>query len=86
MLPLSLPGILAGPILTYAACVTAFVTRSLIGGLRLIYMPIMIYQQAMNLQNWPFAAAVSVIFMASVLLVITVLIALSRSRAMRLYG
>ncbi|OYX89656.1 MAG: ABC transporter permease [Azorhizobium sp. 32-67-21] len=85
-LPLSLPGIIAGTILTYTACVTAFVTQSLIGGSRLLYMPMMIFQQAMDLQNWPFAAAVSVIFMASVLLIVALLIALSRSRAARPYG
>jgi putative spermidine/putrescine transport system permease protein len=86
VLPLSLPGILAGSILTYSACVTAFVTQSLIGGSRLLYMPMMIFQQALDLQNWPFAAAVSVIFMVSVLLVISLLMALSRSRAMQIYG
>lgn len=85
-LPLSLPGIIAGTILTYTACVTAFVTQSLIGGSRLLYMPMMIFQQAMDLQNWPFAAAVSVIFMVSVLLIVAMLVALSRSRAARLYG
>lgn len=85
-LPLSLPGIIAGTILTYTACVTAFVTQSLIGGSRLLYMPALIFQQAMDLQNWPFAAAVSVIFTASVLLVVAALITLSRSRAARLYG
>ncbi|MBP2148765.1 ABC transporter permease [Xanthobacter flavus] len=85
-LPLSLPGIIAGTILTYTASVTAFVTQSLIGGSRLLYMPMMIFQQAMDLQNWPFAAAVSVIFMISVLLIVAMLVALSRSRAARLYG
>lgn len=85
-LPLSLPGIIAGTILTYTACVTAFVTQSLIGGSRLLFMPMMIFQQAMDLQNWPFAAAVSVIFMISVLLIVAMLVALSRSRAARLYG
>jgi len=80
-LPLSVPGIVAGTILTYAACVTAFVTQSLIGGSRLLYMPMMIYQQALDLQNWPFAAAISVIFMVSVLLVIASLVAVSRTRA-----
>ena len=49
VLPLSLPGILAGTILTYSACVTAFVTQSLIGGSRLLYMPMMIFQQALDL-------------------------------------
>lgn len=85
-LPLSMPGIIAGTILTYTACVSAFVTQSLIGGSRLLYMPMMIFQQAMDLQNWPFAAAISVLFMISVLLIVGLLVALSRSRAARLYG
>ena len=70
-LPLSMPGVIAGCILTYSACVTAFVTQTLIGGARLIYMPLHIYQQAIGANNWPFAAAISVIFTFAVLLVIT---------------
>lgn len=85
-LPLSLPGIIAGTILTYTACITAFVTQSLIGGSRLLYMPTLIFQQAMDLQNWPFASAVSVLFMISVLLIVGTLVALSRSRAAQIYG
>jgi putative spermidine/putrescine transport system permease protein len=85
-LPLSLPGILAGSILVYAACVTAFVTHTLIGGVRLLYMPLFIFQQAMDLQNWPFAAAISVMFMISVLLVIALLVTLSRSSRSQIYG
>ncbi len=50
-LPLSLPGVIAGCILTYAACITAFVTQTLIGGARLIYMPLNIYQQAVGANN-----------------------------------
>lgn len=68
--PLSLPGVIAGCILTYAACVTAFITQTLIGGARLIYMPLHIYQQAVGANNWPFAAAISVIFTVAVLLVV----------------
>src|SRR5258707_11549710 len=44
--PLSLPGVIAGCILTYAACVTAFVTQTLIGGPRLIFLPVDIHQHA----------------------------------------
>jgi putative spermidine/putrescine transport system permease protein len=69
-LPLSLPGVIAGSILTYAACVTAFVTQTLIGGARLIYMPLHIYSQAVGANNWPFAAAISVVFMLAVLVVV----------------
>ena len=72
-LPLALPGILAGCILTYAAAVTAFVTQTLIGGARLIYMPLHIYQNAVGANDWPFAAAISVIFMVAVLAIVAML-------------
>jgi putative spermidine/putrescine transport system permease protein len=77
-LPLSLPGVIAGCILTYSASVTAFVTQTLIGGARLVYMPLHIYQQAIGANNWPFAAAISVIFMAAVLCVVGLLNMLTR--------
>ena len=78
-LPLSLPGIIAGCILTYSASITAFVTQSLIGGARLIYMPLNIYQQAVGANNWPFAAALSIIFLIAVIAVVAVLTVLSRA-------
>jgi putative spermidine/putrescine transport system permease protein len=77
-LPLSLPGVIAGCILTYSASVTAFVTQTLIGGARLVYMPLHIYQQAIGANNWPFAAAISVIFMGAVLCVVALLNMLTR--------
>jgi putative spermidine/putrescine transport system permease protein len=77
-LPLSLPGVIAGCILTYSASVTAFVTQTLIGGARLVYMPLHIYQQAVGANNWPFAAAISVIFMFAVLIVVFLLNLLMR--------
>src|SRR5215467_7930783 len=77
-LPLSLRGVIAGCILTYSASVTAFVTQTLIGGARLVYMPLHIYQQAIGANNWPFAAAISVIFMCAVLAVVYLLNLLTR--------
>ena len=79
ILPLSVPGMIAGCILVYAACVTAFVTQTLIGGARNIYMPLFIFQESMDLQNWPFAAALSVIFLISVLMVVALLVMLGRA-------
>lgn len=76
--PLSLPGVIAGCILTYTACITAFVTQTLIGGARLIYMPLNIYQQAIGANNWPFAAAISVVFMVAVLVIVGILGALGQ--------
>jgi putative spermidine/putrescine transport system permease protein len=77
-LPLSTPGLVAGCILVFSACVTAFVTQTLIGGARLIYMPLHIYQQAVGANNWPFAGAISVVFMVAVLIVIYALNRASR--------
>jgi len=69
-LPLSLPGIVAGSLLTYAAAVTAFITQSLVGGGQMLFMPSYIYQQTITLHNWPFAAALSIVFMGAVLVVV----------------
>ena len=80
ILPLWLPGLVAGSILVFAACTTAFVTQTLIGGARLVYMPLYIYQQATGANNWPFAAAMSVLLMISVLLVVYLLNLFGRAR------
>ena len=79
LLPLSLPGVVAGCILVYASAVTAFITQTLIGGARLIYMPLAIYQQAIGANNWPLAAAMSMLFMTSVLLLVFLFGALARA-------
>jgi putative spermidine/putrescine transport system permease protein len=41
-------------------------------------MPLHIYQQAIGANNWPFAAAISVIFMFAVLIVVFLLNQLTR--------
>ena len=76
--PLCLPGVIAGCMLTYAAAITAFITQSLVGGGQMLFMPMYIYQQATALQNWPFAAAISIIFLAAVLAVISLFNTLGR--------
>lgn len=84
--PLSLPGIIAGCMLTYAAAITAFITQSLVGGGQMLFMPMYIYQQATALQNWPFAAAISIIFLAAVLAVISIFNTLSRLSKIHTHG
>ena len=76
-----LPGVIAGCTLTYAAAITAFITQSLIGGGQMLFMPMYLYQQASTLQNWPFASAISIIFLLAVLAVVTVFGMLGRLRA-----
>ena len=72
-LPLTLPGIVAGCLLTFAATITAFISQSLIGGGRMLFMPMYIYQQASTLQNWPFAAAISLVFLVAVLVCVALI-------------
>lgn len=81
-LPLTLPGIVAGCLLTFAASITAFISQSLIGGGQMLFMPMYIYQQASSLQNWPFAAAISLVFLVAVMACVSVFNLLGRlSRA-----
>jgi putative spermidine/putrescine transport system permease protein len=81
-LPLAVPGIIAGCLLTFTASVTAFITQSLVGGGQMLFMPAYVLQQALALGNLPFAAAISIIFLLAVLVVVGALGALGRrSRA-----
>src|SRR3954470_8489977 len=77
-LPLTLPGIIAGCLLTYAAALSAFITQTLVGGGQMLFMPMYLYQQASTLNNLPFAAAISFIFLVAVLAVITIFNMLGR--------
>jgi putative spermidine/putrescine transport system permease protein len=70
VLPLSLPGLIAGAVLVFAGSISAFVTQTLVGGGRLIFMPFHLYQQAIQANDWPFAAALAMILLVAVLLVI----------------
>ena len=78
LLPLTLPGAVAGWLLVFAAAVTAFITQTLVGGGRIILMPLYIYQQAMGVQDWPFSAALSLIFTAAVVGIVILVGVLSR--------
>lgn len=76
--PLSLPGVVAGCLLTFAAAITAFISQSLIGGGQMLFMPMYLYQQASSLSNYPFAAAIGLSFLAAVLLCVSAFNALGR--------
>jgi putative spermidine/putrescine transport system permease protein len=78
ILPLSMPGLLAGCLLVFASSVSAFVTQTLVGGGRHIFMPFYMYQQAIQANDYPFAAAIGVLLLAAVLLVVTMMNLLGR--------
>jgi putative spermidine/putrescine transport system permease protein len=67
ILPLTLPGWIAGATLVFASAATAFISQSVIGGARLVYLPALIWQQSTVVYNWPFAAVASVTLLFTVL-------------------
>jgi putative spermidine/putrescine transport system permease protein len=77
-LPLSMPGLLAGCLLVFASSASAFVTQTLVGGGQQMFMPFYMYQQAIQANNYPFAATIAVILLVSVLAVVTAVNLLAR--------
>ncbi len=65
-LPLSLPGLVAGCILVFASSTTAFISQTVIGGARLVYLPLLIWQQSLVVYNWPLASVAALTLLISV--------------------
>jgi len=66
LLPLALPGILAGTILTFILGMNAYATPVLLGGPRFKMMGPLVYGQ-FQLNNWPFGASVAFVLMTATL-------------------
>jgi putative spermidine/putrescine transport system permease protein len=79
VVPLSLPGILAGCLLVFVLALGFYITPALLGGLRDQMISQLIVQQVQQRLDWGFGAAMSVLLM-----VITLVILLVASRAVRL--
>lgn len=62
-LPLSLPGVAAGGLLVFIGTVSAFVTPALLGGGRVQTIATVVYEQTLQVLNWPLSAALSVVLL-----------------------
>ncbi len=69
-LPLSVPGILSGSILVFVLAISALVTPRLLGGPTYKVMSTLIYEQFLQLLNWPAGSAMSVVMTLIVLALI----------------
>ncbi|MBY3128588.1 ABC transporter permease [Rhizobium leguminosarum] len=84
LLPLMLPGLLAGWILVFASTSSSFVTQAVIGGARNVYVPQLIYREVGTLFDWPLASAIAVVLLLSTGCLLVALTMISRHR--RLVG
>lgn len=72
VLPLTMPGIIAGCILVFIPSIGAFVTPDILGGAKTVMIGNLVQQQFLTSRDWPFGSAVSFILMVIVTLAIVV--------------
>ena len=67
LLPLSMPGVIAGCILVFIPSLGAFVTPDLLGGAKTVMIGNLIQGQFLTARDWPFGSAISMLLMVAVL-------------------
>jgi len=67
VIPLSMPGIVAGSVLVFVPCLGAYVTPQLLGGSKSLMIGNLIQNQFGAARNWPFGAALAFVLLALVL-------------------
>ena len=84
VLPLAVPGIMAGCTLVFTLCMTAFVTPQLLGGTGTRVVTTLVYGQFTSAFNWPLGSALAVVLAACSLACVALFsLAMGRMRAMR---
>jgi spermidine/putrescine transport system permease protein len=78
VIPLSLPGIIAGCVLVFIPAIGSFLAPDLLGGGKQMMLGNLIQMQFGFSRNWPFGAAASVVLMALVMLGLMLLARKSR--------
>jgi len=68
ILPLAMPGVIAGTILSFILAMNAYATPVLLGGPTFQMMGPTVYNQFAGLSNWPFGAALAFVLMAATLM------------------
>ncbi len=83
ILPLLLPGIIAGSILVFIPSMGSYITPRLLGGGRDFLLGNLIAQQFGSARNWAFGASIAIALMASILLALALVNRLSQNKSER---
>lgn len=67
-LPMSFGGCKAGAVLVFGACLSSYTTPSLLGRGKVQVIGTVVYQQAMQLFNWPFASSIAMLLLLLILI------------------
>lgn len=69
-LPITMPGVFAGVILTFMLVLSAYITPVILGGRKDLVLPVLIESQITGAYNVPFAAALALIMLVLMMIVI----------------
>ncbi len=80
--PLSLPGVTSGTVLVFVLTVSSYVIPSLLGGYKVLTLPLLVVQTVSELFDWPLGSAMALVFFAITVAIIAAYLKLM-DRAMR---
>ncbi len=81
VLPLAMPGIVAGAVLVFVPCLGAYVSPELLGGGKSLMIGNLVQAQFGESRNWPFGAALALVLVLTLLLALGLLAWLRRRGA-----
>lgn len=78
--PISLPGLFAGVIIVFVLSASGYAAPTLIGGSKNSVMSMYIYQQGLQLLNWPRAGVLTFVFLICIVIMVAVITLIFRRR------
>ncbi|MFJ7971538.1 ABC transporter permease [Psychrobacillus sp. NPDC096389] len=70
-LPLSLPGIVSGSVLVFSLSMSSYVTPVLMGGANVPMLPVVAYDQILNLLRWTYGSAISYVLLGVTMIIVS---------------
>ncbi|MDJ0555824.1 MAG: ABC transporter permease [Microcoleaceae cyanobacterium MO_207.B10] len=80
VIPLTMPGIIAGCLLVFIPAFGAFITPDILGGAKTMMVGNLIQNQFLEARNWPFGSALSILLMIIILIPVIIYFRISEGR------